>query len=178
MKPRADIWKIFDNLSLPLLLIDRNYVVVEANRAALSHHHGETESGVVGRSCFALTHGSAEPCWRSGEVACPVKEAFESRERARAIHKHRIGDRLVVEEIVATPFDEGTGEIDYVIEEFRDVTELLDLWEGILPICAACKKIRDAEGRWLRIEAYIHDHTGADLSHSLCPECFRQKFPE
>jgi PAS domain-containing protein len=177
MKPKDGIRKIFDSISLPLLLIDRNYVVVMANRAA-RFHHGSIGAEIVGRPCFASTHGSDEPCWRSGEVDCPVKEAFESRKRARAIHKHPIGDRLVVEEIVATPLDEGTGEIDYVIEEFRNVTELLDLREGILPICAACKKIRDVEGSWLRIEEYIHEHTGADFSHSLCPECFSEKYPE
>ena len=177
MKPKDGIRKIFDNVSAPLLLIDRNYVVVEANRAAHSYH-GLTGAEIVGRPCFASTHDSDEPCWRSGEIACPVKEAFESRKRVRAIHKHRIGDRVVVEEIVATPLDEGAGEIDYVVEEFRDVTELLELREGILPICASCKKIRSVDGSWLRIEAYIHEHTGADFSHSLCPECFRQQYPE
>jgi hypothetical protein len=94
------------------------------------------------------------------------------------VHKHRIGDRLVVEEIVATPFDEGTGEVDYVIEEFRDITELLDLKQGFLSICSSCKKIRDEQGVWRRFEEYIHDHTGADFSHSFCDECYRRRFLE
>jgi len=177
MKPKKSVRKTFDSLSLPVLVINRDYVIVDANRAAISHVD-RSEFDMVGQPCFEVTHGSAEPCWRAEDVDCPVKGAFESKRRVRAIHKHRIGGHLVVEEIVATPLDEGTGQTRYVVEEFREVTELLDLREGILPICASCKKIRDEEGVWRRLEAYIHDHTGADFSHSLCPECFKSQFPE
>jgi PAS domain S-box-containing protein len=177
MKPQDGIRKILDHVSAPLLLIDRNYVVVEANRAAHGYQ-GLTGVDMIGRPCFASTHGSKEPCWRSEAITCPVKEAFASGKRVRAVHKHHIGERVVVEEIVATPVDPGNGEIEYVVEEFRDVTELLELREGLLPICASCKKIRNVDGSWLRIEAYLHDHTGADFSHSLCPACFDLHRPE
>jgi len=177
MKPRNGIQRIFDNVSAPLLLIDRNFIVVEANRAA-HDYHGQIGAGIIGRPCFASTHDSEEPCWRSGEVACAVKEAFTTRKRVRAVHRHRIDDRIIVEEIVATPLEDDAGEVDYVVEEFRDVTELLELREGILPICAGCKRIRAVNGSWLRLEEYIHDHTGADFSHSLCPDCFEKRFPD
>jgi hypothetical protein len=133
---------------------------------------------VVDQFCFKVTHALEEPCWQAGEVACPVKDAFEAQKRIHAIHRHLIEDELVIEEIIATPLDDETGKVDYVIEEFRDITELLELREGILPICASCKKIRSVKGSWHRIEEYIHEHTGADFSHSLCPECFCQRFPE
>ena len=42
---------------------------------------------------------------------------------------------------------------------------------GLLPICASCKKIRDDKGYWNQIELYIRDHTEAEFSHSLCPNC-------
>ncbi len=42
---------------------------------------------------------------------------------------------------------------------------------GLLPICAGCKKIRDEQGRWQRLEAYISDHSQAQFSHGLCPDC-------
>ncbi len=45
------------------------------------------------------------------------------------------------------------------------------LLEGLLPICAACKKIRDSEQRWHPLESYIHDHSMAEFSHGLCPDC-------
>ena len=45
------------------------------------------------------------------------------------------------------------------------------LLEGLLPICAACKKIRDGEQRWHSLESYIHDHSMAEFTHGLCPDC-------
>jgi len=49
---------------------------------------------------------------------------------------------------------------------------------GLLPICANCKKIRDDKGYWNQIEAYIRDHSEADFSHSICPECVKKLYPE
>ncbi len=48
---------------------------------------------------------------------------------------------------------------------------------GILPICASCKKIRDEQGYWHQVEAYIRDHTEADFSHAICPDCMRKLYP-
>jgi len=42
---------------------------------------------------------------------------------------------------------------------------------GLLPICSSCKKIRDDRGYWNQIERYIHEHSEAEFSHGLCPEC-------
>ena len=49
---------------------------------------------------------------------------------------------------------------------------------GLLPICASCKKIRDDKGYWNQIEAYIRDHSEAEFSHGICPECTRRLYPE
>ena len=45
---------------------------------------------------------------------------------------------------------------------------------GILPICASCKKIRDAKGAWWPVEVYVRDHSEATFSHGLCADCARQ----
>jgi uncharacterized membrane protein len=42
---------------------------------------------------------------------------------------------------------------------------------GMIPICAWCKRIRTDSGVWKQIEQYIHEHSGADFTHSVCPEC-------
>jgi len=49
--------------------------------------------------------------------------------------------------------------------------------EGIIPICASCKKIRDDKGYWTQVEAYISKHSLAEFSHGLCPECLRRYYP-
>ncbi len=49
---------------------------------------------------------------------------------------------------------------------------------GLLPICANCKKIRDDEGYWQDVAVYIRDHSEADFSHGICPECAKALYPE
>ncbi|KMY69172.1 hypothetical protein AAU61_06615 [Desulfocarbo indianensis] len=49
---------------------------------------------------------------------------------------------------------------------------------GILPICANCKKIRDDQGYWQQVEQYVSEHTGAEFTHGICPECMKKLYPE
>jgi|GEM_PF-6081523 len=49
---------------------------------------------------------------------------------------------------------------------------------GLLPICSNCKKIRNDGGYWEQIELYISEHTNADFSHGLCPDCAEKLYPE
>ncbi len=49
---------------------------------------------------------------------------------------------------------------------------------GIIPICSSCKKIRDDQGLWNQIETYIRDHSEAEFSHGICPECMEKLYPE
>lgn len=49
---------------------------------------------------------------------------------------------------------------------------------GLLPICSKCKRIRDDSGNWEQVEYYIKDHSEADFSHGLCPDCARDIYGE
>ena len=64
------------------------------------------------------------------------------------------------------------------IEELGQALEEIKTLRGILPICASCKKIRDDQGYWQQVEVYVHDHTDAQFSHGLCPECIRKLYPD
>jgi PAS domain S-box-containing protein len=59
----------------------------------------------------------------------------------------------------------------------QDITEL-KLLRGILPICSACKKIRDDEGYWNHIESYFYKYSDAEFSHSICPGCAQELYPQ
>lgn len=50
--------------------------------------------------------------------------------------------------------------------------------EGLLPICAACKKIRDDNGYWTQVEAFVARHSSAEFTHSICPTCIEDLYPE
>lgn len=49
--------------------------------------------------------------------------------------------------------------------------------QGLLPICAGCKKIRDAAGSWVAVEAYVSARTEAAFTHGICPECRQRLYP-
>ncbi|MBI1752180.1 MAG: HAMP domain-containing protein [Acidobacteria bacterium] len=49
--------------------------------------------------------------------------------------------------------------------------------EGMIPICGYCKQIRDDGGSWWQLEQYIQDHTEAQFSHGICPQCRERHFP-
>jgi hypothetical protein len=49
---------------------------------------------------------------------------------------------------------------------------------GLLPICAACKRIRDDKGYWQQIENYISTHSRAEFTHGICPECAQRLYPD
>ncbi len=74
--------------------------------------------------------------------------------------------------------------IRYAIERQRLTTALRGALEhvkqlqGMLPICAVCKNIRDDKGYWNSIEAYLSQHTEAVFSHSICPACAQKHYKE
>jgi len=49
---------------------------------------------------------------------------------------------------------------------------------GLLPICASCKNIRDDKGYWNQIETYIKEHSEAEFTHSICPQCAKKLYPD
>ena len=69
-------------------------------------------------------------------------------------------------------------ERDRVIGQLRQALSEVKTLRGFLPICAHCKRIRDDQGYWNQIEAYIRDHSDAEFSHGICPECSRKYYPE
>ena len=62
--------------------------------------------------------------------------------------------------------------------ELRRALAEIKILEGILPICASCKKIRGVDDDWQQMEVYITSHSRAQFSHGLCPECARRYLAE
>jgi hypothetical protein len=70
------------------------------------------------------------------------------------------------------------GEKEKLIAELKEALSNVRILSGLLPICASCKKIRDDNGYWNQIEAYIKEHSDADFSHGICPDCAQKLYPE
>lgn len=65
-----------------------------------------------------------------------------------------------------------------LIKKLQDALDTIKTLRGIIPICASCKKIRDDKGYWNQIEIYIKDHSYADFTHGICPECSKKLYSE
>jgi HAMP domain-containing protein len=91
------------------------------------------------------------------QMACGVREQAE-----------RLEDRVAsrTEELAAK-----NQKLQRALAEIRTLS-------GLLPTCMYCKKIRDQEGRWNHIEAYISQRTDAQFSHGVCPECLERAYAE
>lgn len=62
--------------------------------------------------------------------------------------------------------------------QLREALAQVKTLRGIIPICTCCKKIRDDQGYWKQVEIYVRDHSSAEFSHSLCPECVKMIYPK
>jgi hypothetical protein len=69
-------------------------------------------------------------------------------------------------------------EKEQVISELKSALAQVKSLSGLLPICSSCRKIRNDNGYWSQIETYIVEHSDAEFSHGICPECLKKLYPD
>jgi GAF domain-containing protein len=69
-------------------------------------------------------------------------------------------------------------ELRRVSGRLAEALENVKTLRGLLPICAWCKRIRNDEGYWDQVEAYVRQHSDADFTHGICPECMEKVRPK
>jgi integral membrane sensor domain MASE1 len=65
-----------------------------------------------------------------------------------------------------------------LIMELEQAFKKVKTLKGLLPVCAACRRIRDDQGHWDDLESYVRKHSEADFTHGICPSCARALYPE
>lgn len=65
-----------------------------------------------------------------------------------------------------------------LLRQLQEAMVQVKTLSGLLPICMTCKKIQDGQGNWEQLELYIREHSNAEFSHGLCPDCFGSHYPE
>jgi PAS domain S-box-containing protein len=171
-----------ENVSVMLLVDPDAGVIVDANPAAC-RYYGYTREQMRSLAITDINTLSA------AEVQEELQKVREEKRSFFHFH-HRLSDGSVRPvEVFAGPIElEGRPLVCSVVHDIRDrkqaeeereklIDELLKLLaevktlSGLLPICARCKKVRDDSGYWKQIEIYLKDHSDAEFSHGLCPEC-------
>jgi len=87
-------------------------------------------------------------------------------ERTELLARVRAGERVIQLE---RSLRQKNKELSEALAQVRQL-------KGLLPICMFCKKIRNDENYWQKVEEYLAEHTGADFSHSICPECLEKHY--
>ncbi len=96
----------------------------------------------------------------------PVKDANGTVISVVCISKN-ITDRKKAEE-----------EREKLIKELQEALSKIRTLSGMLPICSSCKKIRNDQGYWTQIESYIKEHSNAEFSHGICPDCSKKLYSD
>lgn len=76
-----------------------------------------------------------------------------------------------------TPRHQTEQDRERIIRQLRATLETVKTLRGLVPVCASCKKIRDNQGHWNAVDAYITKHGLGEVSHGLCPDCIRKLYP-
>ena len=66
----------------------------------------------------------------------------------------------------------------YIVNHTQRMLRRMKSLEGVLPVCSACKKIRDDDNRWHEFESYISNKSEVTFTHGICPECVQELYPE
>ena len=174
---------LVESLPMAAVILQEDLHIVALNRVAeklFGSPHSrilDRKAGTALRCVNAVnSHGG---CGSSDNCAtCLLRRLAEAARRGSAVARQEVAvevtddgrteQRILLLE--ATPFRYQDRERALLV--LQDVTELHRL-RGLVPICAACKRIRTAGENWQRLEVFLEDHSHAEFTHCLCPTCLQ-----
>jgi PAS domain S-box-containing protein len=193
-KERNLLRTLIDNLPDAVYVKDTKSRKVIANLADLRNMHLQTETEIVGKDDFELFPKElAEGFFKDDQSVIQTGQPVVNREEY-VLDENGEKRWLLTSKL---PLHDEKGQTIGLVGVGRDITErkkaetererlitelqsaLADIktLSGLVPICANCKKIRDDQGYWTQLEAYIQDRSETQFSHSICPDCAAKLYP-
>ena len=186
---------ILNNLHIPAVIMDSNMRIISANNP-FYRHFKLTPDKTTGRILYNLNknlwdipllHNLLEDILE--KKSCIENFEFThnfspEEKRTLLLNARKIFKEHDKHTVILMSVEDITEEKDILKNEGNFAMELqasldyINSLKGLLPLCASCKNIRDDNGYWYRIEAYIESHSQAEFTHSICPECLQKDFPE
>jgi nitrogen fixation/metabolism regulation signal transduction histidine kinase len=172
---------MLDAVPSPLFVVEDNLRIYQLNRPAsglLAEPSGAVLRSRVGDVLRCIhSKESPEGCGHSDAcVDCIVRKSGEAALHGRRVVRDRTtvdledgdGVRALHVLVTASPFEHDAQHFAVLILE--DISDLVEL-KSMVPICSYCKKIRNDQQSWQKLESYFKTHMDLDFTHGICPEC-------
>jgi hypothetical protein len=163
------------------IVVDREGRVIRSNRAKITSGDRLPNIGDIMYQDYASRHKidmftNLMECIRTGTKGFYPELHYENKVLSISISPFAHGAIITSQDITA----QKKAESDRLnlIEKLQNALSEVETLRGLLPICACCKKIRDDQGYWNHIESYLRKHTNTEFTHTLCPECVKQYYPD
>ncbi len=122
----------------------------------------EADANTAELACFG---GDGRGCFY--EVRATPLHGVRGQETGRLVLLRDVTERRRADE-----------ERDQLIAKLQEAVSSIKTLSGLIPICAACKKVRDDQGYWQQVEEYVSAHAEVEFSHGLCPDCMAKLYPD
>ncbi len=168
--------------------------IITTWNAGASQLYGYTAAEAIGQSLMLLVPESLRPATAEIFTSLRNSEPIEHLETVRVRKDGTTVDVHVTISPIKGPDGRviGGSSIAYditerkkiedertkMIEQLNETLSKVRTLSGLLPICASCKRIRDDQGYWQKLETFVHEHSNAEFSHSICPECMERLYPD
>lgn len=188
----AFLQNLLNAIPTPVFYKDRDGRYLGFNRA-FEIFFGEKSERLIGKSVFDISppelaekyHKKDVDLFKGGGTQQYESQVKNAKGELRDVIFHKAvfeDNRGIVNGLIGTILDitdrkRTEGELLAERDKLREAVSEIKTLSELLPICANCKKIRDDEGYWNRIEAYIGRHLNAKFTHSICPECIEKLYP-
>ena len=178
---------IYNAVPSPILVVNEDVCIIDHNQAAKEILSPGSQV-VVSRRAGEVLHclnanrspqgcGRSEPC-RECVIRGSVNRCLTTGALTRQKARLELADGEKVNEVhflvSAAPLTHQEQKLVVLILE--DIGEIVEL-RRMLPICARCKKVRDGEDLWHRVDLYLTKHMDLDFTHGLCPDCAAELYP-
>jgi len=181
-KSREVLDMLIGNIPNQVFWKSRELVYLGCNKTFAQVTGMDTPSAVIGKTDYDFHRDSAhaesyrewdKKIMDSGKPILNIEEKYHNSDGSE-------GTVLTSKVPLRAP----DGEIFGILGICTDITELKEalakvkILGGLLPICANCKKVRDDRGYWNQIELFLREHSEAEFSHSICPDCLHLLYPD
>lgn len=177
--------KLIEKMKDSILVVDNQNRVVDANPASTALLNLNTLT-LIGQKVEVILPDwqhlqamSEEDQTVEREIQMPNNSAEYVNIRVISLQDGRgngQGKLIILRNITARKKMEA--EREELIDRLQTTLGEVKTLSGLLPICANCKKIRDDQGYWQDVAVYVRDHSEAEFTHGMCPECMEAYYPE